>query len=134
LVLKSGSLEWGPKPFRFNNFWLANNKFKKLVEDVWRNQHSTGWMGVILKNKLKVLKEAIRAWNKLEYGDIDTKVAFLVNEIADLDVKGEFGALSSEEVELRKTKFDDMWKLFKSKDASVFQRSKSILLRVCEGW
>jgi len=48
-------------------------------------------MGVVLKNKLKLLKEAIRAWNKLEYGNIDYKVACLVEDIADLDMKGAWG-------------------------------------------
>jgi len=33
LVLKHGNTDWGPKPFRFNNFWLENKLFKKLVED-----------------------------------------------------------------------------------------------------
>jgi len=70
---------------------LENKKFKKLVEDGWRNQPVEGWMGVVLKNKLKLLKEAIRAWNKLEYGNIDYKVACLVEDIADLDMKGAWG-------------------------------------------
>jgi len=60
LLLKSGDLDWGPKPFRFNNYWLVNRKFKKLVEEVWRRQRGEGWMGVVLKNKLKGLKEEIR--------------------------------------------------------------------------
>jgi len=32
-----------------------------------------GWMGVVLKNRLKALKEAIRIWSKQEYGNIDIK-------------------------------------------------------------
>lgn len=95
-----------------------------MVEEVWRNQQASEWMGVILKNKLKVLKHDLNIWNKQEYGDIDTKVASLVNEIEDLDVKGEMRVLSSAEVEERKANFGEMWKLLKSKDASVFQRSK----------
>jgi len=34
LVLKVGGWDWGPRPFRFNNFWLENPKFKPLVEEV----------------------------------------------------------------------------------------------------
>jgi hypothetical protein len=37
--------------------------------------------------------------------------------------------LSSVDVEVRKAKFDGMWKLLKSKDASVFQRLKSKWLK-----
>jgi len=86
-------------------------------------------MGVVLKSKLKVLKEAIREWSKLEYGSLDAKVATLVEEIANLDIKGELGVLTNVEMEMRKRKFDDTWKLLKCKDASVFQRSKSRWLK-----
>jgi len=86
-------------------------------------------MGVILKNKLKALKEEIRVWNKIEYGDVNTKVDKLIVEIAELDVHGEIGLLSSEDVEVRKKKFEAMWRLLRSKDASIFQRSKSKWLK-----
>jgi len=99
------------------------------VEDRWRNQAVNGWMGVVLKTKLKGLKEAIRVWIKQHYGNVDFKVACLVDEIADLNVKGNLGVLISGEVELRKLKFDEMWKLLKCKEASVFQRSKSKWLK-----
>jgi hypothetical protein len=31
IVLKYSNSDWGPKPFRFNNFWLQNSSFKSLV-------------------------------------------------------------------------------------------------------
>jgi hypothetical protein len=33
LVLKYVDDNWGPKPFRFNNFWLDHKGFNKVVED-----------------------------------------------------------------------------------------------------
>lgn len=68
LVLKVGGWDWGPKPFRFNNFWLENRGFKLLVEETWRNHNLGGWMGFILKEKLKNLKLRLKEWNKEEYG------------------------------------------------------------------
>ena len=129
LVLKCGDLDWGHKPFRFNNYWLENRNFKKVVEGVWRGQGGDGWMGVILKNKLKGLKEELRVWSKEVYGNLNLKAEKLIEEIADLDVKGEFGALSSDEVFVRKKKFEEMWSLLRCKDASLFQRSKSRWLK-----
>lgn len=58
-MLKYGNTDWGPKPFQFNNFWFENKLFKKFVEDRWRNLPANGWMGVVLKSKLKGLKEEI---------------------------------------------------------------------------
>ena len=60
LVLKYGNTDWGPKPFRFNNFWLKNKLFKKMVEESWRNHTVSGWMAMVLKSKLKRLKDVIR--------------------------------------------------------------------------
>jgi hypothetical protein len=80
LLLKCGDRDWGPKPFRFNNFWLENRNFKKLVEEVWRGHGTTGWMRVVLKNKLRALKEEIRVCRKKEYNDLDTKVEKLIED------------------------------------------------------
>ena len=53
----------------------------------------------------------------------------LIAEIAELDANGEHGSLCGVEVELRKKKFQEMWRLLRSKDASMFQRSKSKWLK-----
>lgn len=85
LVLKHGGWDWGPKPFRFNNFWLENLNFKGVVEEAWRNQNVSGWMSFVLKEKLKGLKVKIKEWNKEEYGGMEERVEKLVEEINDLD-------------------------------------------------
>jgi hypothetical protein len=64
LVLNYDSLDWGPKPFRFNSFLLENSKFKEMVATVWRGQNFSGWMGFILKERFKGLKIAIKEWNR----------------------------------------------------------------------
>jgi hypothetical protein len=56
LILKKDNFDWGPRPFRFNNYWLEHKNFKKIVEETWRNHNVSGWMGHILKEKLKNLK------------------------------------------------------------------------------
>jgi hypothetical protein len=68
-------------------------------------------------------------WSKKEYEDLNLKAEKLIEEIADLDVKGEHGMLSGEEVEVRKKKFEEMWRLLRCKNASMVQRSKSKWLK-----
>jgi hypothetical protein len=51
-------VDWGPRPFRFNNH-LLHGDFKNLVEVSWRSNSLSGWMGFILKEKLKGLKELL---------------------------------------------------------------------------
>jgi len=53
----------------------------------------------------------------------------LKEEIASLDDISETRMLSSLEVEVRKNKFQVLWRLLKSKEAMIFQRSKSKWLK-----
>jgi hypothetical protein len=129
LLLKYLNRDWGPKPFRFNNFWLENKNLPKVVESYWSNHHVEGWMGFVVKEKLKGLKLVLKDWHKHAYGGLEDRIGGLVVEIRDLDSKGEEVGLSSQEVEGRKTKFGELWRLLKSKEALIFQRSRSKWLK-----
>jgi exonuclease III len=131
LVLKYAESAWGPKPFRFNNFWLDHKNFKKVVEDCWRGQEVTGWMAFVLKEKLKALKMCLKDWHKSEFGCVENKISKIVEEIGVLYTRGESSGLSGQEVLLRKELFVDFWKLQKIREASLFQRSRSKWL--CKG-
>ncbi|GAU21871.1 hypothetical protein TSUD_33680 [Trifolium subterraneum] len=125
LILKYNHGDWGPKPFRFNNFWLENKNLKEVVERFWVDNRVDGWMGFVLKEKLKGLKAHLRVWHKQEYGGLETRIEELKVEIGDLDCKGEEVGLNTQEIERRKEKFGVLWKLLKSKEALMFQRARS---------
>jgi hypothetical protein len=46
---------------------LENNEFKGVVTRLWSEPMKKGWMASVLKNKLKVLKVALKKWNKDTY-------------------------------------------------------------------
>ncbi|MCI33634.1 putative reverse transcriptase - beet retrotransposon, partial [Trifolium medium] len=94
LVVKYSSSDWGPKPFRFNNFWLRNKSFKTLVVKTWEEQNFTGWMGFILKDRLKGLKIAIKEWHAEVYGNMEERKQHLIGKILDLDSKSESVGIS----------------------------------------
>jgi hypothetical protein len=129
LVLKEGGWDWGPRPFRFNDYWLDNRSFKGVVEEAWRGFPSEGWMGFVLKEKLKGLKMKIKEWHKGEYGDMEAKIDKMVEKIRLLDVKGEDMGLCAEEILCRKNLFGDLWKLLKAKDSNLVQRARSRWLK-----
>jgi len=116
LVLRVGGWDWGPKPFRFNNYWLKNREFKGVVEEAWRGHNVGGWMSFVLKEKLKVLKHKINEWNKVECGRMDDRVEVLMEQIKGLDEKGEVGGLCDAEI-------------LKARDIMVVQRSHSKWLK-----
>jgi hypothetical protein len=124
LVLNCSSVDWGPKPFRFNNFWLQNREFKRVITEAWGLNNFEGWMGFILKEKLKSLKGVIKEWSRNTYGVWEDKKRLLIKRIADLDSKSERVGLGDEEVVERKASFDELWKLLKNLDALAFQRSR----------
>jgi len=129
LVLKGDSSDWGPKPFRFKNHWLENRKFKGVVEEAWRKYGRSGWMGVVLRSKLKGLKWDIHEWNKVKYGNVEVRLEVLRKEIEEFDGKSDRGVLSNVEVEERKLKFVELWRLWKSKESLLIQRSRSKWLK-----
>jgi hypothetical protein len=63
------------------------------VKGEWESYDVGGWMGYVLKEKLKRLKGALKKWNKEVYGNVDSKIAALVGEIEELDLKGELSRL-----------------------------------------
>jgi hypothetical protein len=85
-----------------------------VVEEAWRNQNVSGWMSFVLKEKLKGLKSSIKA-----FGVRRSMV------IKVLDERGEDGVLSEGEVEIRKSKFEELWRILKAKDSLLAQRSRS---------
>ncbi|MCI02620.1 RNA-directed DNA polymerase (Reverse transcriptase), partial [Trifolium medium] len=91
----------------------------------WREQEVTGWMGFVLKGKLRGLKVRLKEWNKVEFGNVEGRMKKLVEDIQDLDVRGEIMGLAPHEVNLRKALFEEFWKLQKFKEASIVQRSRS---------
>jgi hypothetical protein len=117
LLLKYNGYDWGPKPFRFNNHWVNNKAFKKLVEDEWASyDYVNGWMGHVVKEKMKRLKGALRKWNKEVYGCMESKIEDITDEIELLELKGVREGLTELELTERRVKFNKLWLTLKSKE------------------
>jgi hypothetical protein len=86
-------------------------------------------MAYILKEKLKGLKNHIRAWNTVTYGSVDLKIATLVGDIQALDIRSEVDGLTEGEVVKRKELFSEMWHLRMSKTSVLAQRARLKWLR-----
>jgi hypothetical protein len=124
LLLKCSSIVSRPKPFRFCNHWLIHNGFKELVETFWRSLNVEGWMGYVLKEKLKLLKVHIKEWSIVEYGKVEETIRILILKIRAMDVRGEQGLLTTIEVEERRKPFGDLWRMLKSRDVLLAQKSR----------
>ena len=99
------------------------------MEEEWGSGVVRGWMGFVLKSKLKSLKASLKEWNRREYGNVETRLVKLKEDIDELDKRSERSLLSVEEVATRKHLFVEFWNLAKSKESLMAQRSRSKWLK-----
>ncbi|KAH1214104.1 Transposon TX1 uncharacterized protein [Glycine max] len=59
ILLKSKTIDWGPKPFKVMDWWLKDKGFQQLVEQQW-GQLSPSWMGRKVQN-IKMELNALEA-------------------------------------------------------------------------
>ncbi|KAL5127663.1 putative ribonuclease H protein [Glycine soja] len=85
ILLRSTTVDWGPRPFKVMDWWLKDKDFHKMVSHRWGNYHPSGWGGYALKLKLKFIKGCIRQWS-LQNGVINvSKIQNLKKELNDLE-------------------------------------------------
>ncbi|XP_077237235.1 uncharacterized protein LOC143878904 [Tasmannia lanceolata] len=97
----------GPKPFRFFNVWLEDLSIYETVERAWKEKVSGSPMYRITQ-KLKLVKEAIKIWNKDIFGRVDVKLPVVRRNLEDLQAQVK---ANPSNLELRK-KADDLKDFF----------------------
>ncbi|GKV49843.1 hypothetical protein SLEP1_g56570 [Rubroshorea leprosula] len=105
----------------FNDFILGAG-----LEEIpmWRSFEIDGWGCYKLKEKLKMLKMELKAWNKEVFGGVDRNIDTAREEIKRLDEKEENGGLTSMEIGKRKENFHKLMEWSKAKDSMLFQKSR----------
>ncbi|GKV45295.1 hypothetical protein SLEP1_g52400 [Rubroshorea leprosula] len=130
LILTSRNIDWGPKPFRVLDAWQQHPNFKGFVEDKWKTLQIEGWAGFKCKQKLKLLKDECKGWNRGVFGNVEIQLDTLLKHIGRLDKKSEAEELSENEVLLRKKCFQEMWDIFRRKEAVWRQKSRNNWVRL----
>ncbi|CAH9142795.1 unnamed protein product [Cuscuta epithymum] len=75
----------GPKPFKFQNMWVSHPNFMQVVKEAWQSFPSSGGMRG-LYNKLQSLKQILKSWNKISFGDIFQDIKKLEEEINEAEI------------------------------------------------
>lgn len=89
ILLKPHLSNWGPKPFRFNNYWVQHPDFLTFVSAKWSQFQAKGWKMFVSKHKLKELKDCLKVWNKEVFRIVDLQVhraTLVMNEHDEGDV------------------------------------------------
>lgn len=58
----SNPFDYGPIPFKVFNSWLKDSEFNSVVEEAFQSFYFSGTPDVILAEKLKWVKKAIKQW------------------------------------------------------------------------
>ena len=70
ILLDGGGVRRGPIPFRFENMWLKEERFKELLKGWWQGFNCSGSYSFVLLEKLKALKVKLKNWNKEVFGKV----------------------------------------------------------------
>lgn len=61
--------------------WLQEKDFENFFKEKWNALGVTGWGSYVAKEKMKLMKQELRVWNKNSFGNIDEKLKLAVAEI-----------------------------------------------------
>ena len=89
---------WGPRPLRMLKCWADFLGYVEFVREWWGSYDLHGWGGYVLKEKLKLIKGALKACHQQHYQNLEGKLQKVKERMASLDYKGESSDLSLEEV------------------------------------
>ncbi|KAH1193898.1 hypothetical protein GmHk_19G054826 [Glycine max] len=124
ILLRSRIMDWGPKPLKVMDWWLKDKGFQNMVNHSWGNYHPSGWGGYVLKQKLKLLKQAIRQWS-LQHGSVTVrKINDLKKQLNDMEAGSNASIISQDEVQLRKSLQEQLWSAALAYESMLRQKSR----------
>lgn len=116
--------DWGPRPFRFFNYWTKHPSFKSLVDSKWNSYSISGWGSFVLKEKLKRLKGDLKEWRQLTFGDLDKSIDDKKAEIERLDILDDSFDLDEDEAKMREGIMEELINETSWREAQIFQKSR----------
>jgi len=129
ICLESLVVARGKAPFRFENMWLVHEAFSALITEWWGEIQVQGFASYVVASKLKYLKEKLKVWNRVTFGDIRGSKIKLLDSINLLDLKEESSGLSSEELKQRSDAKADWAKVCTLEEISWRQKSRALWLQ-----
>ena len=124
LELSIDTENWGPKPLRMLKCWADFPGYNSFVRDTWSSFQLSGWGSFVLKEKLKLLKVALRDWHHRHSKNLPARILSLKDKIASLDLKGESTVLSDDEIQELHGLSEDLFSLSRVNSSICWQQSR----------
>jgi len=129
LVLAVDIQNWGPKPVRMLKCWADFPGYSSFVRDTWSSLQISGWGSFVLKEKLKLLKLALKDWHQRHAQNLPARILSLTDSITSLDLKGESEVLSDEEILELHGLSEELFSLSRANSSICWQQSRSRWLK-----
>ncbi|GJU28730.1 putative RNA-directed DNA polymerase [Tanacetum coccineum] len=101
LLLKVGTPNFGPKPYRVFDKWFRNEDFKSLVVNSWTSSPLPLSANLLLKDKIKRLRLDIKNWTCIQMLSKNKVKEDLKKQLLEWDVKAEKGLINDLDVAKR---------------------------------
>lgn len=124
LLIQSSDVNWGAKPFRFQNCWLTHPGCMRIIQEVWQSSPSMNFI-----EKLKEIKVRLKEWNKHEFGNIDQKITVYEDIIYEFDLASNSRNLTEDELAERREAQTNLWTWLKRKEIFWAQNSRAKWLK-----
>ncbi|XP_057774811.1 uncharacterized protein LOC130993790 [Salvia miltiorrhiza] len=102
--------------FRFLNMWVLHPTFLDMVSDSWSAQTTASFPIVNVMLKLKNLRACFRVWNREVFGNVDSSVRRLQNQLMDVQKR-------ISEIGYTESLFDDEIKLQAELNGTLTQKN-----------
>ncbi|GKV49437.1 hypothetical protein SLEP1_g56187 [Rubroshorea leprosula] len=95
-----------------------------LKTSKWRELEVEGYAGYRCKQKLKLLKEFLKGWNRDVFGDVEAQLAKATAMVEKIDKRNEDFELEEFEVSQRQEGVQEIWDVLSKKEAIWRQKSR----------
>jgi hypothetical protein len=100
-----------------------------FVTSKWQSFQVEGWGGFVLKEKLKMIKVALREWHQNHSHNISGRITLVKGRISVLDEKGELSTLGEEEMKELHSLSVELHSLSRIHSSICWQQSRLTWLR-----
>jgi hypothetical protein len=109
--------------------WRDIPGYAPFVKEKWRSLHVDGWGGFVLKEKLKMMKGALKEWHVAHTQNLSSRIDSFKARLSVLDLKGEEDTLSEAELEDMHEVTTDIFSLSRLQTSINWQQSRSRWLK-----
>ena len=113
-----------PRSSKMLKCWQDLPGYQQFVKNKWSSFNIEGWGGFVLREKLKLIKGALKEWHLEHAKNIPGKLEALKLRQAELDDKGEDDELSAEEVHEMREVTHNLHSLSRVNTSIIWQQSR----------